>query len=455
MAPKNSVLTAEKKNFETTTNVVHAEIPSSPDMKRVGCLILGGGQGTRLFPLTHARSKPAIRFGGRYRLIDVPLSNAINSGCLKIFVVTQFLSSSLHRHIFKTYFPKAVTSGFIELLAAEQKPNQDTWYQGTADAIRQNLQYFIEAPVDYFFILSGDQLYHMNFQHMVRFAQKTDADMVVAALPVDGAGAKRMGVMKVDGQSRITDFVEKPQDPSTLESFRCPTHMLEHLGRTQLEEPHYLASMGIYLFKRQALINLLQQDSRDDFGKHLIPSIVGQGRASAFLYDGYWEDIGTIGSFYNANMALTRPEPFFNCYDEACPLYAHQHNLPPSKIMDTQVKHSIIGEGSVVEAKAIRNSILGPRSVVKHGTVIEGSYVMGNDFYTLPVPMEDRLSDTMQIGRDCVIKRAIIDTNVYIGDHVRLENVQGLDHFDGDGIYIRDGIIVVTRGAQLPDHYCL
>ncbi|MDP1835525.1 MAG: sugar phosphate nucleotidyltransferase [Chlamydiales bacterium] len=436
------------------TTTIQQSTHAAVDMKSVTCVILGGGQGTRLFPLTHARSKPALPFGGRYRLIDVPLSNALNSGCSRIFVVTQFLSTVLHRHICSTYQPRFAGRCNIEILAAEQKPNNEQWFLGTADSVRKSLEYLLESPAEYFLILSGDQLYQMNYQAMLAFAQETDADLVIAALPVDVTSAQRMGILKVDNKCQITDFVEKTSDKGILERFRCPTNLLEKLGHSQTDQPFYLGSMGIYMFKRQALVKLLNEDSREDFGKHLIPTKVAQGRTAAFLFDGYWEDIGTIESFYNANMALTRPEPFFSFYDEVNPLYTNSHYLPAPKIFDARLVHSVICEGSVIEAKEIRNSILGPRAIIKHGSIIRDSYLMGNDYYTSPVSRSP-MPDHTYVGRNCLIQNAIIDSNVCIGDNVQLVNTGKLQHYDGDKIFIRDGITVVTAGAHLPDNFTL
>ena len=295
--------------------------PIAVDMNRVATIILGGGQGTRLFPLTMTRCKPAICFGGRYRLIDVPVSNAINSDCHKIFIITQFLSSSIHRHIFQTYHMDAFSSGFIEILAAEERPTQKEWFQGTADAVRQNLEYFIETPADYFLVLSGDQLYHMDFRKMVQFAKTTDADVVIGALPVVEEEAKRMGLITIDQNDFITSFHEKPQDKEVLDKLKTNPSILEKMGLMPDSPRKYLGSMGIYLFKRQVLIKMLQEDPRQDFGKHLIPSKVQQGNVAAFLFDGYWEDIGTIESFYNANISLSQPHSPFNCYNEGYPIF--------------------------------------------------------------------------------------------------------------------------------------
>lgn len=414
------------------------------DMSRVAAIILGGGQGTRLFPLTMTRCKPAISFGGRYRLIDIPMSNAINSGCLKIFIVTQFLSASLHQHIFNTYRLGSFSSGFIEVLPAEQKPQNKSWFQGPADAVRQNLDYFCETSVDYFIVLSGDQLYNFDFRKMLEFARKTNADLTIAALPVNETEAQRMGVMKLDSNSFITDFIEKPTQPEDLarmQNGKDPKHP-------------YLGSMGIYLFKREALFKLLASDLREDFGKHLIPTQVMLGKTAAYVYHGYWEDIGTIESFYRANLALTKPHPRFHLYDEKNPIFTCYHNLPGPKINHTHLKNAIICEGSIVEADEISHSVLGMRSIVKKGTVIRDSYIMGNDYYT-PPHRADNFPKELEIGENCFIQKAIIDKHAYIGKNVQLINKNKLDHYNSDDVYIRDGIIIVTRGATLPDGYIL
>jgi glucose-1-phosphate adenylyltransferase len=356
--------------------------------------------------------------------------------------------------IINAYPPHILSDRSVEILAAEQKPNSQQWFMGTADAIRKNKEYLVEDIGDYFLILSGDQLYQMNFQPMVAQAMATGADLVIAALPVDKSNAQRMGILKVDNAGKITNFVEKTSEESVLSQFVCPKPLLEQLGHSQTDTPYYLGSMGIYLFKREALFRLLEEDSREDFGKHLIPTKVAQGGAVAYLFDGYWEDIGTVEAFYNANMALTRPEPFLNFYDENHPLYTSAHKLPAPKIFDTRLVHSIIGEGSIIEAKEVKNSLLGPRSVVKHGTVITDSYLMGNEYYHAP-SAHSELPPCMQIGRNCVIQRAIIDSEVCIGDNVHLVNERKLRNYDGGPVVIRDGVIVVTRGAHIPDNFVL
>lgn len=418
------------------------------ERSQIDCLVLSGGQGTRLQPLTLSRCKPGIPFGGYYRLIDIALANAIGARCRKIFVVTQFLSSSIHQHIYRTYRQQAIGEGSIEILTAEQRPSGQNWFLGTADAIRQNRSYLEESPAEYFLILSGDQLYNIDFSDMFRFAQKTKAGLVIASLPVDASRVSHLGLMKVNDRRLVKDFYEKPTDPAIVKHFACSNKILENC-KAGSEIPLYLASMGIYLFKREALFSLLHDDPREDFGKHLIPTQIHKGGCYAYLYDGYWEDIGTIDAYYHANIALTRTEPAFSCYAENLPLSTLHEHLPPAKLLSCRVNHSIICDGSIVEGDEVVNSILGPRTVVRRGSVIQDSYIMGNDSYV------NQKGQTLQIGRNCLIRKAIIDINVRLGDHVGLINSAKINHYDGDGIHIREGIIIVTRGAYLPDGFTL
>lgn len=420
-------------------------------MGRVAAIILSGGEGSRLFPLTLSRCKPAISFGGRYKLIDVPISNSINSGCHKIFVLTQFLSSSLHQHIFKAYRNDIFNSGFLELLSAEQKPSKGGWFKGTADAVRQNIEYLLELPVDYFLILSGDQLYSMDYRELVQEALDNDADLIVAALPVRKEESSRMGIIKINESKKIVDFVEKPKDPEMLQRMK-----MHHDIKTELkyhsDDCNYLGSMGIYLFKRDILFKLLLEDLREDFGKHLLPTMVEKGKTFAYLFDGYWEDIGTIESFYQANIALTRPDSPFDCYNEVRPIYTSHYHLAGPKIHNSLINQSIICEGCIVEADEIRNSILGPRSVVGKGSIVTDSYIMGNDYYERPIETES-LPERLHIGENCIIKKAIIDKNSFIGDNVRLINKNNVKNYDGDNFYVRDGIIIIPRGSTIHDKF--
>lgn len=438
------ILSSSKKQ-NLKQNLKQEDLKTPIDMNVVATIILGGGEGTRLFPLTTSHCKPAISFGGKFRIIDVPLSNSINSKALKIFVITQFLSTSLHQHINKTYRPSNYNEGFIELLSVEQKPNHKNWFLGTADAVRQNLEYFVDVPVEYFLILSGDQLYNIDFQEMTRFAKKTNADLVIATLPVKEQEATRMGILKIDDKNAIIDFVEKPQERAILSRFKTPSDDTES---------SYLGSMGIYLFKRDVLFKLLKTDSREDFGKHIIPEQVKNGNTFAYCYNGYWEDIGTIKSYYDANMALTAKNPKLELYNEKNPIFTSHQNLPGPKIFGTKVIDSIISEGSIVEADTISGSILGMRSVVGKACTIKDSYIIGNDYYSSPMPLKN-IAKPFKIGDNCRIEKAIIDKHVTIGNNVQLINTKNLTNYSSDDIYIRDGIIIVTRGASIPDGFIL
>jgi glucose-1-phosphate adenylyltransferase len=447
---------ATNKKIEHSTEKeqkpIHSIAAAQPiDMNKVACIILGGGQGTRLFPLTLNSCKPAISFGGRYRLIDVPVSNSINAQIQKIFVITQFLSSTLHRHVIKSYRLASFATGFIEILSAEQKPERSAWYQGTADAVRQNLEYFADTHADYFLILSGDQLYHMDFQKMLHYAMTKDVDLVVATLPVEEKDAKRMGIMKINEDNHIVDFHEKPQTKEELEKLKTAPSLLEKMGLSTTNGRQFLGSMGIYLFKRKALFDLLKYDPREDFGKHLIPTKVKQGSIACFPHNDYWEDIGTIESFYQANMALTLPKPPFDCHNEGSPIFTHREHLPGPKVHNAHINNSIICEGAILDSAQVTNSIIGKRAKIKRGSVIKDSYIMGNDFYHSPESPHEELF----IGEDCFLYSCIIDKNVHIGNRVQLVNANKLQTYDSPNAYIRDGIIVIPRGARLPDDFIL
>jgi glucose-1-phosphate adenylyltransferase len=420
----------------------------------VASIILAGGQGSRLFPLTQTRCKPSVSFGGRYRLIDIPLSNSLNSHIETIYVISQYFTAFLHQHIMETYPVDHSRIAKIHLISPEETFEQKTWYKGTADAIRQNIHYLSQAPADYFVILSGDQLYNMNYMEMLQFSKEKDADLVIAALPVEEKEARRMGLLQIDASSRIVEFREKPSDPAILQRFALPQDFLEgHLIRNA-EAQHFLGSMGIYIFKREALFNLLKEMG-DDFGNHLIPHHIEKGKTYAYVFKGYWEDIGTVASFYDANMALTRKSNCMNMYDEENPIFTHPYNLPSPFIKNTHVSNSHISQGSVIEAEEISNSVIGVRSNIKKGTVIRNSVVLGNAFYKPPRHQSPPLPEAFYIGENCMLQKTIIDEHTQIGNYVQLINKNNLDHYDGDGIYIRDGIIVVTTGTVLPDHFVL
>lgn len=413
-------------------------------IKNVAAVILAGGQGTRLFPLTQHRCKPAVGFGGRYRLVDIPLSNSLNSDICRLFVISQYFASNLHQHILATYHLDLFQTGGIELLCPEESPEGKVWFKGTADAVRQNLEHLVKSPVDYFLILSGDQLYNINFKEMIRFAKEKDADMVVASLHVPEGEARRMGVLQVDRSDQIKGFYEKPKEKAVLDRFAFK----------KKDKTSYLGSMGIYVFKRDVLISLLQEEGHD-FGQHLIPTQVKKGGAFAYQYQGYWVDIGTIASFYEANMALLDQKNCLNTYDESNPIYTRPQNLPSPIIEEAMIHHALIGQGAIIEGNEILNSVIGIRSHIKQGTKISHSIVMGNHFYRPPLHQHPPLPAEFSIGENSLIEKAIIDEHTRIGKNVKLINEKKLQNFDGNGIYIRDGIIIVTTGTELPDNFIL
>lgn len=419
---------------------------SEIDMSLVASIILGGGEGSRLYPLTKNRCKPAINFGGKYKLIDVPISHSIHSNCGNIFILTQFLSRSLHSHIIHTYLQQTKKGPSIEILTAEQKPNAKNWYQGTADAVRQNLEYLLESPAEYFLILSGDQLYSIDFKEMVRFLKQKEVDLVIASIPVNETQIPRMGAIRIDGNQTIIDFYEKPNDPAILAKF-----VHERVD----DENFFLASMGIYLFTRKALMDLLLEDPREDFGKHLIPSQLAKGKVGCYIHQGFWEDIGTIKTFFDVNLALTKSDSPFCFYNEHFPIFNNAHHLPPVKISSTQIKNALLCEGALIEAKKISNSVIGQRSVIKEKCVITDSILMGNDYYESEAKEYFHQPARPQIGKGSHLNRCIIDKNVWIGEGVSLVNKKKVKHFTSDHLCIRDGIIVVPKGTVIPDGFVI
>jgi glucose-1-phosphate adenylyltransferase len=405
-------------------------------------VILAGGQGTRLFPLTQLRCKPAVPFGGRYRLIDIPISNSLNSGIENIFIISQYYASDLQQHILETFHMDLFRKGKIEMLCPEETPHRKIWFNGTADAVRQNMEHLLKSSADYFLILSGDQLYNIDLQQLLDCAKRTGADLTIAALSVEEEEARRMGLLKIDAKHYVTSFVEKPQERAILDQFQQP-------GTSR-----YLGSMGIYVFKRHALEALLKE-SGDDFGHHLIPLEVKRGKAAAYIYDGYWEDIGTVGSYYRANLALIKGKHCLDTYDESHPIYARLSHLPSPLIKDTRVHDSFISEGSIIEAKEVSRSIIGLRSHIKKGTVLRDSILLGNRSYQPPAKHTPSFPPAFYIGENCVIEKTIVDEHVMIGNDVQLINREKRTTFDGNGIYIRDGIIIVTTGTHLPDGFVL
>jgi glucose-1-phosphate adenylyltransferase len=426
----------------------------SYSLDQVATIVLAGGQGVRLMPLTETRCKPVISFGGRYNLIDVPISHSMNSGIRQIFIIGQYLANTLQKHLLHSYANYGISPGQLQLLIPEERESGKIWYQGTADAIRQNLNYLSEIPVEYFLILSGDQLYNIHFQKMVDFARQTDAEMVIATLPINQKDARRMGILKIDAEGCLKDFYEKPQEKEILEKFYTDDLTLQNMGFEAEEGRNYLGSMGIYLFKRQTLIDLLNEDLREDFGKHLILSQMKKNDVRAFLYDGYWEDIGTIDAYYHANLLLTRhsddKKRGLQCYDEKNTIYTRSYQLPGAKIVGTYIDNSILCEGTLCEAEEISHSIIGVRSVLGRGVVIRDSILVGNEFY-------EGLSTCPKIGENSHIVKAIVDENVTIGHNVQLINRKNLQEYDSPPgappLHVRDGIIVVPRGATIPDHF--
>lgn len=421
---------------------------------RVATIILAGGQGTRLHPLTIHHSKPAVSYGGRYRLIDIPISNSINSDFRQIFVIAQYLSGELQHHISQTYHFDTFNPGSVDVLTPqENEKGEKEWFSGTADAVRKNLPTILKSDADYFLILSGDQLYNIDFQSMVAFAEQTDAELVIASIPVLEKEALRMGMLKIDSDNRVLDFFEKPDNLELLKRFRLTENFFKEAKIEARKEPYYLGSMGIYVFKREILIEILQRDQREDFGYHLIETAVKRRKTSAFIYHGYWEDIGTVASYYEANLMLTNTQKGLDTYDENNPIFTRPTYLPGPKIKRTKITDSIICEGSIIEAEEITHCVIGLRSHIKQGTILRDTVMMGNHFYMPPTHNEKPVAHDFWIGENCLIEKTIIDEHVHIGNHVKLINRQKLDNYSGEGIFIRDGIIIVAAGTCLPDHF--
>ncbi len=426
-------------------------------MKKVLAIILGGGAGTRLYPLTKLRAKPAVPLAGKYRLIDIPVSNCINSEIFKIYVLTQFNSASLNRHIAQTYNFSGFTDGFTEVLAAQQTPENPNWFQGTADAVRQYIWLLEEWNVDEYVILSGDHLYRMDYREFVHRHRETNADITLSVVPMDEQRASDFGLMKIDDAGRVVDFSEKPTGED-LAAMQVDTGILG-LTPEQAQQNPYIASMGIYVFKKEVLIKLLK-DSLDqtDFGKEIIPFAAAQGyNVQAHLFNDYWEDIGTIDAFYQANLALThQPQPAFSFYEEHAPIYTRSRYLPPSKLLDCQITESIIGEGCILKNCRIQHSVLGVRSWIEENCVIEDSLLMGADFYQSLNERQSKLDNgsvPMGIGAGTIIRKAIVDKNARIGRNVQIinkDNVQDAER-ESQGFYIRSGIVVILKNAVIKD----
>jgi len=410
-------------------------------------IIMGGGAGTRLFPLTKERAKPAVPVAGKYRLVDIPISNCLNAGFRQVYVLTQFNSESLHRHIATTYKFDNFTKSFVEILAAQQTPEDSRWYQGTADAVRQNLRYLLERPYEYYLILSGDQLYRMDYSHLLQAHLQSGADITLGTTPVDRQAASGFGIMQSDAKRRIFRFEEKPKDSKLLDELRIPPDLLNELGHP-VDTELYQGSMGIYVFNRQVLIDVLG-NNHDDFGKHIIPASLQEYKVFAYIFQGYWEDIGTVRAFYEANLALTDTVPNYNFFDHLNPIYTYPRFLPASKINGAQVRSAIIADGCIITDANIERAIIGIRSVIESGSSIRNSVLMGADFYQGEhPPMFD--APPLGIGRRCVIEGAIIDKNARIGDGVVIRAEGKPANVDGANYYIRDGVVVIPKGAVIP-----
>jgi glucose-1-phosphate adenylyltransferase len=417
----------------------------------VVAVIMGGGQGARLFPLTKERAKPAVPIGGKYRLVDIPISNCINSDIRQIYVLTQFNSASLNRHIHQSFTFDRFSRGFVEILAAQQTLGGGSWYQGTADAVRQNLRYFLAEGYDYVVILSGDQLYRLDFRQVLRQHVETYADITIAVIPVKRAEARSLGILQVNEEKRIVRFVEKPQEDRLLDELKLQDPLLSHLRITSSED-HLLASMGIYVFSRDVLAKVLDND-KADFGKHIIPDSIQRYRVFGYIFQGYWEDVGTIRSFFEANLALCSSKPSFNLFDRDAPVYTHARFLPASKVIDSTIRNALIADGCVILRSKIENSIVGVRSFIGNDCELRDTIIMGCDFYeTTHQALEHEAMGIphMSMGRGTKIQRAIIDKNAHIGDEVTITDKTGAADFDGPNYYIRDGIVIIPKNAVIP-----
>ncbi|HEU4342910.1 MAG TPA: glucose-1-phosphate adenylyltransferase [Candidatus Binatia bacterium] len=425
-------------------------------MKRVLAIILGGGAGTRLYPLTKLRAKPAVPLGAKYRLIDIPISNCINSEIERIYVLTQFNSASLNRHITRTYGMAGFSQGFVEVLAAQQTTESPSWFEGTADAVRKYLWLFEEWDVDQYLILSGDHLYRMNYGDFIHHHRDTKADITLSVVPVAESRAFDFGLLKIDKNGRVISFSEKPKGDA-LKAMQVDTTVLG-LGAEEAKQLPCIASMGIYVFEKQVLLRLLKEaPHQTDFGKEILPASLKDHNVQAYLFKGYWEDIGTIESFYTANLALTyQPDPPFSFYDEKAPIYTRARHLPPTKLLASNVIESMLGEGSILKECTVKRSVIGIRSRIETGCVIDNALLMGSDYYESPMERLKNLESgkvPLGIGANTTIQRAIIDKNARIGRNVQIVNKGGVEESNREelGFVIRSGIVVVIKNATIPD----
>ena len=426
------------------------------ESKKVLSVIMGGGRGTRLFPLTKERCKPAVPLAGKYRLVDIPISNCLNSGYNRIFLLSQFLTASLHRHIQKSFHFDPFGAGFIDILSAEQTEKSNAWYEGTADAVRRNLVHFRRHNHDYVLILSGDQLYRMDFGKIVDQHIATGADVTIAAIPFPISKVEGLGLMRVADDLAITEFVEKPKDPAIIQGLAI-SEKLEARLADQSNEKHCLASMGIYVFSREVLREALD-NSMKDFGKEVIPALLGKKKLFGYIFEGYWEDIGTVKAFFDANLALAQPLPPFNFFDRSAPIYTHPRYLPASKVNKCNIDHVVLGDGCLVTDSSLKHCVIGIRSILGENSNLEDVVMMGADYYqTAAEVMADQAAGlpAIGVGRNCRITRAIIDKNARIGDGVNLSPEGKPDGDYAHGIVIRDGILCVTKSAAIPSGFAL
>jgi glucose-1-phosphate adenylyltransferase len=424
--------------------IKHVLTPSA----RTLAIIMGGGAGTRLFPLTKDRAKPAVPIGGKYRLVDIPISNCLNSGIRGIYVLTQFNSTSLHRHINASYKFDNFSPSFVEILAAQQTPEGSSWYQGTSDAVRQNLRTFTEGDYDYFIILSGDQLYRMDYRDVLQQHIAAGAELTISCIPVNREGAAGFGIMETNAARKITRFVEKPKNPAALEELRMKPELLRDLSEPDHQEL-YLASMGIYVFSRQVLIDCLDNDL-PDFGKDIIPATIGSRNVQAYIFRGYWEDIGTIRSFFDANLNLCDPNPQYSFYAPGAPIYTQSRFLPASVIEETVINRAMISDGCQIRSSRLERCVVGIRSLINPGSRLRNTIVMGADFYESDTGGTPAGMIPIGIGRDCLIEDAIIDKNARIGDGVVITPHDKDANSEGPNYYIRDGIVVIPKNAVIP-----
>ena len=414
-------------------------------------IIMGGGQGTRLFPLTRERSKPAVPLGGKYRLVDIPISNCINSGMKRIYLLTQFLSASLHRHISQSYKFDHFSGGFVEILAAEQSFSDTSWYQGTADAVRKNLVHFLNHNFEYALILSGDQLYRMDFSRLVTQHAQSGAEVTVATIPVNRQNAKSLGIMQIDENRRITRFEEKPKQDDLLNQLRIPR---EWYGNFDIrgEEDFFLGSMGIYVFNRDILLQLLD-NNMTDFGKHIIPGAISTHKVYSYIFQGYWEDIGTIGNFFEANLNLCSELPSFNFFDMSAPIFTRPRFLPGSKINGAEIDHAIISDGCIINHSRINNSIIGIRSLIDVGSYLNRVILLGSDYFESDASIRQNMQagrPRIGIGKNTRVENAIIDKNARIGDNCVLTPTGKPENVDHPLYYIRDGVLIIPKNACIP-----